>query len=383
VDTAPTPPAAPSDLTAVEQPGPQVSLAWADNSNNETGFAIERSEDGISFAPLSSVAADTTSYIDTTVSAGMTYTYQVNAFNDVGPSAFSNTASVTLSSPPTDPAAPSDLMAGQFVAGQVNLAWVDNASNETGFAIERSEDGITFTPLMSVGADTTSYVDTTVVAGVTYTYQVNAFNDVGPSAFSNTASVAVIDPPLAPDQLEANLEDIPAVDLVWADNALDETGFVIERSTDGVTFSVLTSLAADTTNYVDAAVLGGVTYTYRVAAVIGTVQSDYSNTASIFVPDFTTPPAAPSNLSVSNVTQNSLTLHWQDNANNETGFTIEIATKSNFTGNLITINVVGPNINFYDITGLNSRTKYYFRVRAYNPNFTSPWSPVLNVTTRR
>ena len=386
LDTTPPPPTAPtapSDLAVAEEAGPQVKLTWVDNADNETGFAIERSEDGTNFTALASVGAGVTNYVDTTVTAGMTYTYQVAAFNGVGSSAFSNTATLTISGPPAPPAAPSGLTAEQLVAGQVNLAWVDNANNETGFAIERSQDGVNFAALTTVAADTASYVDTTVTAGVAYTYQVKAVNDVGFSAYSNTASVAVIEPPLAPDQLEANLEDIPAVDLAWADNSLDETGFVIERATDGATFSVLTTVAADSTNYVDSAVSGGITYTYRVAAVNGTVRSAYSNTASMFVPDFTTPPAAPSNLSATNVASTSLTLNWTDNANNNTGFTIQIATNSTFTRNLVTINVVGGDLTSYNITGLTAKTKYFFRINAINPNFTSPWSSILNVTTAK
>jgi titin len=376
----PTPPAAPSGLTATELVPQQITLAWTDNSADETSFAIERSDDGITFAPLASVGADITSYEDLSVLAGLTYTYQVAAVNGAGTSAFSNTASVTVAGPPVAPAAPSNLTAVQYVAQQVSLAWVDNANNETGFAIDRSEDGINFAPLTSVAADTTSYVDATVSAGVTYWYQVAAFNDIGPSAFSNMTSVAVIEPPLAPDQLEAVLEDIPAVDLRWADNSLDETGFVIERAPDGVTFSVLATVAADTINYVDSAVSGGVTYTYRVAAVNGTVRSDYSATASMFVPDFTTAPAAPSNLTAINVTQTTLTLTWLDNSNNETGFTIQRATNSSFTRNLVSI-PLGANMTSYNDSGLSRNTRYYYRILAFNPNFTSPWSAILNVRT--
>ncbi len=37
-----TAPAAPTNLTATAQAGPQVSLTWRDNANNETGFVVER-----------------------------------------------------------------------------------------------------------------------------------------------------------------------------------------------------------------------------------------------------------------------------------------------------------------------------------------------------
>jgi len=186
--TPPPPPAAPSGLTATLQAGPQVSLAWVDNSNNETGFVIERATDGVNFSVLATVEADTISYVDLAVSAGVTYSYRMAAFNAGGPSAYSNTASVTI---PAPPAAPSGLTATLQAGPQVSLAWVDNSNNETGFVIERATDGVNFSVLATVGADTISYVDLAVSAGITYSYRVAAFSADGPSAYSNTASVTI------------------------------------------------------------------------------------------------------------------------------------------------------------------------------------------------
>ncbi|HEX2990688.1 MAG TPA: fibronectin type III domain-containing protein, partial [Anaerolineales bacterium] len=166
----------------------------------------------------------------------------------------------------------------------------------------------------------------------------------------------------------------------------DETGFVIERATDGVTFSLLANVPAGTAAYTDLAVLGGYTYTYRVAAVSTNGSSAYSNTAAATIPADATPPAAPSNLVVSNLNQTSFTLSWLDNSNNETGFTIQVATNSSFSGNTMTFNA-GPDTMSYNITGLRRNSRYYIRVLAYN-GFNEgagpfPWSPVLNVTTAR
>ena len=63
----PTPPVAPSDLTATASVGAfQIDLAWTDKSSNETNFKIERSTTASSgpFNPLATVVADTTSYPD-------------------------------------------------------------------------------------------------------------------------------------------------------------------------------------------------------------------------------------------------------------------------------------------------------------------------------
>jgi len=73
-------------------------------------------------------------------------------------------------------------------AAQLKLDWADNSSNEKGFQIwRRTEPGGAYAQIDARGSNATSYVDTTVTAGVTYCYQVRAYNDVGDSAPSNEA----------------------------------------------------------------------------------------------------------------------------------------------------------------------------------------------------
>jgi predicted phage tail protein len=171
------------------------------------------------------------------------------------------------------------------------------------------------------------------------------------------------------------------IQLSWVDNSLNETSFVLERSTDGVNFSGPVSLAPNVTAYNDLAVFGGVTYTYRVAAVNANGTSGYAVSNSVTVPPDATAPAAPSNLSASLVTQTTLTLNWQDNSNNELGFTIQRATNSGFTRNLVPVDVA-PNQTSLNVSGLARKTTYYFRVLAFNGAAGPfPWSPTLNVTT--
>jgi hypothetical protein len=90
----------------------------------------------------------------------------------------------------TAPAAPSNLSAAAASSILVNLTWVDNASNESGFRIERCAGAFcsNFTQIAQVGANVTTYGDTTVSSRTNYRYRVRAFNAVGNSAYSNTAS---------------------------------------------------------------------------------------------------------------------------------------------------------------------------------------------------
>jgi len=94
---APQPPTAPGNLTASAQSRNRIRLSWSDNSNNETGFSIERCAGAgcTSFAPIAQVGAGATSFADTGLSRRTTYRYRVRAFNPAGNSAYSPIASAT------------------------------------------------------------------------------------------------------------------------------------------------------------------------------------------------------------------------------------------------------------------------------------------------
>jgi hypothetical protein len=87
-------------------------------------------------------------------------------------------------------------------------------------------------------------------------------------------------------------------------------------------------------------------------------------------------------MTTANVTQNSITLNWLDNSNNEEGFTVEIATNNAFSTDLQTF-TAGANVASWNFTGLTPGTKYYFRVAAFNAAGTSAWAGAINDRTLR
>jgi hypothetical protein len=70
--------------------GTDIILAWTDNSTGESGFKIERKESGGQYTEIASVNANQTSYTDSGVTAGKTYSYRVRSFNAFTYSAYSN-----------------------------------------------------------------------------------------------------------------------------------------------------------------------------------------------------------------------------------------------------------------------------------------------------
>jgi hypothetical protein len=91
--SAPAAPVAPTLLTATAVSTSQINLAWQDNSNDETGFKIERSPDGTTgWIEITQVGANVTSYADTNLACDTTYHYQVRAYNGNGDSNYTNVA---------------------------------------------------------------------------------------------------------------------------------------------------------------------------------------------------------------------------------------------------------------------------------------------------
>src|SRR6266487_1919339 len=87
----PTYPASPTTLRAIAASSSQINLSWTDNSNNETGFKIERCSDGITFTQISTVDVNVTTYADSGLAASTKYHYRILAYSDGGNSAYSNT----------------------------------------------------------------------------------------------------------------------------------------------------------------------------------------------------------------------------------------------------------------------------------------------------
>jgi hypothetical protein len=88
---------------------PSVNISWTDNSDNETGFEVERrlSNEG-GFSLLATVGPDITSYTDTNPpSIGISATYRVRAVGDFGNSEYSLEYTFT----PAAPLPPSGLVA--------------------------------------------------------------------------------------------------------------------------------------------------------------------------------------------------------------------------------------------------------------------------------
>ena len=366
-------PAAPSDLVATALSGTKISLAWQDNSSNETGFRIECKIDADgSWGQLADLPADTTEYQNDGLTPGTTYYYRLMASNLYGDSDYSNEASATTLLPP---AAPSNLTATAMRSTQIDLSWQDNASNETGFRVEfKSGAAGSWSQLTDLPADSTEFQNSGLTPNTTYHYRVlaysnDAYSNETCSDYSNEESATTPLPPAAPSLLTATAVSAHQVNLSWRDNAANETGYRVERklSTES-DWSQIADLAAGTRIYSDSSVEPNQSYNYRVYAYNELENSAYSNTANITTPlDI----PAPGDLTAT-PTAGRINLSWQDDSTNEAGFRIE--RKAGNGGAWSQIGTVAANVTAYPDTTAAVGPIYYYRVRAYNGGSSSDYS---------
>jgi len=191
-------PSAPTGLGATAISSSQINLAWTAATDNVgvTGYRVERCA-GAGCSNFAQIATpNATSYSDTGLAAGASYSYRVRAADAAGNlGAYSNTATTATSAggdtqPPT---APSGLGATAISSSQIDLAWTAANDNVgvTGYRVERCTPAGCSSFAQIATPTATSYSDTGLAAGTSYSYRVRAADAAGNlGGYSNTATAA-------------------------------------------------------------------------------------------------------------------------------------------------------------------------------------------------
>ena len=260
-------PATPSGLVAgvnSSSPVSSLALSWADNANNETGYSVERSTDGRSFAQIAQAGANSVAWTDSGLNGGTVYYYRVRAFNSSGNSAYSNVGSaqtqagasntaptIAISSPsnrstyasgtPVNFAGSADdAQDGNLTAA---IVWTSSVDGQIG-------TGGSFSRTLSSGVHT-------ITASVTDSGGVVASSQVTISVSTPISS----SPPTAGATLTARgykVKGTQTVDLTW--NGLSASSVDIYRNGGVVSSSANDGAHTDSINKKG----GGAIYTYQV-----------------------------------------------------------------------------------------------------------------------
>ena len=270
---APAIPAAPRVTIGNSSASGKPQLTWA-AVDGAAKYEIYRStQQSTGYSLLGTTTS--TSYVNTSAAAGITYYYKVCAVNSAGTSAYSNIVSGRAKA--AIPAAPRVTIGNSSASGKPQLTWaaVDGAAK---YEIYRSTQQSTGFTLLGT-TTSTSYVNTGAAVGKTYYYKVRALNvDGAAGAYSSTVSGAAKAVAPAAPTVTMTYSDSGKPKLTWSAVSGAASYRVYRSESRGTGYSLLGTTTS--TSYVNTGAAVGKTYYYRVKAVNSAGTSAYSNIVS-------------------------------------------------------------------------------------------------------
>ncbi len=190
---APAAPAKPTNVAAVTNGSSGFNISWTDNSNNETGFIVERTIQGAPGSTLFNVDANQTSYVDNSVLACVNYIYTVKSFNNCQPGGNASLVNPTVRIFPNisnsfDATHKLKCSKGYFT-NMVQLEWGSNDIDIINqYRIYRKTYGATgdSTLIGTASMGDGSFIDNNAISGILYKYTViGVLNCAGFTRFTN------------------------------------------------------------------------------------------------------------------------------------------------------------------------------------------------------
>ena len=302
---------APTNLRANAVSSNAIALSWQDTNASESGYLLERKIGASGSWSSIRLAANATSFTNGSLISGVDYYYRVRALSGSAPNfAFgplSEEVSARIGSnpnpnpPPNTGAlqAPANLRATALSATSIGVSWQDTNTSESGYLLERKANGDNgWTARLVLSANTTSFTNNGLIAGVTFIYRVTALSGSAPnfvlgppspevSAGGNGGGGTTGDELVAPTNFAANFVAGRGVVLSWQDSNVGIAGYQIDRRESG-SAAWIGRLFAPTLSASDAYALPGKTYFYRIRAVKGSAPNyqfgPYSSEVSIEIP---------------------------------------------------------------------------------------------------
>ena len=290
-----TSPNAPSGLNAVAASSTSIALTWQDNSSNENGFEIYHSTtSGSGFTLLTTTGANETAFSHTGLTASSTHYYQVRAINGQGNSAFTSEASATTLSGSVSSMVRSD------GCGIITARGGNPGSETPAMAF----DNLTSTKWYNFNTSGIIWIQYQFCSGASYainSYSLTSAND-------------------------SPLRDPKTVNLYGSNDGVNYT--LLDSRTNmafSARFQTQTFTFTNSTAYQY--------YRFDMTANTGNDGLQVSEIELIETGVVSSTPNPPSLLNASAASSTSISLTWQDNSNNETGFEIyhSLTSGSGFT----------------------------------------------------
>lgn len=374
LETQAAPPRSPTDPTSGPVSATQIQVYWPDISN-ETGWEIHRSTTGAggAFSLLAKTAANVTTYGDVGLTPLTQYCYRIRSFRTSGRKttlgAFSTTTCATTYGPP---GAPSNLSVTPNIFGIIDIAWTNSVAADSSW-VERAgtSEGPWEQLVKLLPWQQPAYRDGNRPIEQQVCYRIVAVN-----AYGETPSVVdCTTPPAGPGPLAATSPDEQSIALSWADNSAAEDGYEVQRAGDDIVWSVIATLPANATGYVDRGVTPNTRYWYQVRATKDGGFSYPSNVVSAAAAS--TPPDAPG-VAVSPGSSSSVNVYWGPGSPLIDGFRLERSMDDG--GSWVTLTTTNKDQYGFSDEGLSSERQVCYRLFAFNRLGDSPPSTMACTT---
>ena len=409
-------PAAPENFFASTLDPSAIRLQWDDEANNENGFEIYRAESSggpyqlVAIQPANS-GPNPVRYDDLGLASNTTFYYRMRAVNDQGGSSYTQERSATTEVDDIAPETPILSVSGTS-RSSISLSWSMPNDNVAIASYDIFRDGV-----LAGNTTATEFTFNNLAEETIYSFTVKAKDKAGNiSPASNQVTAATVNTGLQYSYYHHN--NLSTVDDIEANSTLIRTGRVDNVTINGIRdrndriafiFEGFISIPTDgsytfflssddgSKMYVDGQLVvnndglhgcrersGNLQLTEGVYSIEvrffengggqcltarwdGPGFNKQVIPASAFQDDFTIPdpPSAPSGLVGNAVDFNTITLNWNDNSNNETGFEIYRRTGG---GDFTVVGVVSSNTTTYEDDNLSGSTTYTYQVRAVNQN---------------
>ena len=356
---------APSNLKVAEYSNSAIKLTWT-KASDVTGYYVYRSTDGKTYSKIKTLTAYTTTYTNTSLTAGQKYYYSIASYKNtstgavaIGPkSSAINITTTSSSSVPT----PSNLKVAEYSNSAIKLTWT-KASDVTGYYVYRSTDGKTYSKIKTLTAYTTTYTNTSLTAGQKYYYSIASYKNtstgavaIGPKSSAVNALTISSSKLSYPSGFAVKEVATDAIKLVW-NKSSNASGYYIYRSIDNKNFSKIKALPSSSTSYTNTALYLDTTYYYKIASYVNSNGSIGLSDKSPAVNAKTTSTSVSFTSKTS--TSTTITLNWDYPS--ATGY--QIYRLDINTGKYVKI--ASTSAKSYTDKNLSSDRYYNYKVRAY------------------
>jgi chitodextrinase len=348
-----TPPTVPTEVSAYVTQSGQVYVSWSPSSDNTgiIGYYLYRDSQLVANTP------GLLFYTDNAPAGNHTYTAAAyDAANNISGQSLPSSV-VTVVADTVAPTAPANFTLTPS-SSSVALSWDASTDNVAVIGYYIYRNGQKLNLQNTIGG--TTYTDTGLSPGISYSYQVGAYDAAGNVTRSISASVMTIfdvTPPSPPRSMSIKAISPSEINLSWtpATDNIAVVGYSVYRNSNFIGTS-----AGTTTAYQDSGLSPSAQYSYTVIAVdeVGNASMQSLPAAATTFPQDLTPPSIPSGLRFVSPSTSEIDLSWNSSTDNVgvTGYYV-------FRDGSEVGNVVSPS---YADMYLTANTTYLYAVKAYD-----------------